>query len=75
VVSFSISIRREKKMQKSLLEFVEKKEKQVDEMLYYSNWYNAFYNACMNNGIDPEELIKKSIHKSRRKNEGRKRNA
>ena len=55
-------------MQKSLLEFVkEEKEKQVDEMLYYSNWYNAFYNACLDNGIDPEELIKKSFHKSKRK--------
>ncbi len=55
-------------MQKSLLEFVrEEREKQVDEMLYYSNWYNAFYNACINNGIDPEELIKKSFPKNKRR--------
>lgn len=57
-------------MQKSLLEFVrEEREKQVDEMLYYSNWYNAFYNACINNGIDPDELIKKFSQKVKRKNE------
>lgn len=65
---FSISVRRERKMQRSLLEFVEvEREKQVDETLYYSNWYNSFYNACINNGIDPDELRKKSFPKNKRR--------
>lgn len=51
-------------MQKSLKDFV---KNEIDELLYYSNWYNSFYNACLNNGIDPDELMKKPIPKSRRR--------
>ena len=29
---------------------------EVDEIIFYSNWYTSFYNACIENNIDPEKL-------------------
>jgi len=40
---------------------------EVDETLFYSNWFTAWYNACLKAGLDPEEVSKKEYSKRRRK--------
>ena len=52
-------------MQKSLKDFV---KNEIDELLYYSNWFTVWYNACLKAGLDPDEISKKEYSKRRRRN-------
>lgn len=40
---------------------------EIDETLFYSNWYTSWYSACLKAGLDPEEISKKEYSKRRRK--------